>query len=1105
MLFPHLPFQRPTMPEAQVPNEYDLMKMTDYELRLEVQRSFDRGMVDILTLAMKELVERTPDDSEQRKHYEAKLRRMVRLLERGGERPGSIAPQNHPGWLVDARQAAKAVKRPAASTKSGKPKEYYVYAVLLWGVRDIEEKSDRGFSIYVGSSVTKPETRLRSHLDGIKSSKYVEYFAVKDGLLPELCTHLNPLPSRHDAQLAEFDLARALRRELLPKGIKVFGGAQELMEGEELPDPETPENLLSWLNGTGEIPRWLLRGAIIKLPARGLRDIHAEGNKAHSYQEAAVKAICSNRNGVGRNGVVSLPTGAGKTRIAIEAMATVMSQDPEHLFLWVSYPTVLIDQSLGSFLDWADAFKERRPRVCFLKRRQASGKLTLFDSLSVAMMLRSTWVELMKAAAAGNGPLAHSLAKGRKVTVIWDECHLMASQTQRQAWKELKRVGLAQKIRLVGLSATPGPNEENANAMHWMQDNLPPQPGETWPFHHFLHRTIEQLREDRILSEIDYSVQRKGWFDIPPQMLQTHQDEIGIPQKEEELKNWAQQFNRHVMGDPQVLKFLARQLAHHSARLGKTLVFVPSIAAANCLYDLLIDDGGIPRDMVSLAHSELTQLGGLAAFSRHTQVAEQITRFKQLGSQSAIMITVTLLTTGFDDPRIQTVLLARLTMSQNLFWQMIGRGTRGPEAGRGTKTCTVIDPIRLTEVFNYAAGYKASLVIPEADEADEPVPDSQRNPEFTDGWTPPAFLLAALSEDAQHVERGLRAFLNGGDLDSDEIKELVAQYGLVVDTPQGGGTNTTNKAKTHNAWASILVWYVHRVAKQGRQDLYGLLELLRGKVRTPDLVERFLSILKRVIAGELTVEEAMGRTAPPELELEPDQSEGGPKWQAIESVLRAWPDKTVQDAVSSLIPERIDVLETINHLKNKGDYIDALKYYGTSPAWALQQLLASPLGSRLRAHASSELGAWIRVHDNDQQRWNTNFFPKRTERLQHFDQSLSAYLKSGAPEQFRIVLQTIRERLATGGLDADLEISGGVLMANGKRLAIWEDRYQRVYFDSGNWGLGGYTENEIAQQLMLWIKQNCGVGENQNHGGQPHNDPSLLPEVAAESGHSDLP
>ena len=70
-----------------------------------------------------------------------------------------------------------------------------------------------------------------------------------------------------------------------------------------------------------------------------------------------------------------------------------------------------------------------------------------------------------------------------------------------------------------------------------------------------------------------------------------------------------------------------------------------------------------------------------------------INNFKTGGLQ--ILCNYGVLSTGFDDPKVDVVFIARKTNSIILYSQIIGRGLRGPEIG-GTQVCdiyTVIDNI----------------------------------------------------------------------------------------------------------------------------------------------------------------------------------------------------------------------------------------------------------------------------------------------------------------------------------------------------------------------------------------------------------------------------
>lgn len=55
-----------------------------------------------------------------------------------------------------------------------------------------------------------------------------------------------------------------------------------------------------------------------------------------------------------------------------------------------------------------------------------------------------------------------------------------------------------------------------------------------------------------------------------------------------------------------------------------------------------------------------------------------------------VLLNVEVLTTGFDIPHVDTLMLCRPTFSGILYEQMVGRGLRGPRVG-GTERCLIID------------------------------------------------------------------------------------------------------------------------------------------------------------------------------------------------------------------------------------------------------------------------------------------------------------------------------------------------------------------------------------------------------------------------------
>jgi len=80
--------------------------------------------------------------------------------------------------------------------------------------------------------------------------------------------------------------------------------------------------------------------------------------------------------------------------------------------------------------------------------------------------------------------------------------------------------------------------------------------------------------------------------------------------------------------------------------------------------------------------------GALSADTPVTLRRALVHEFKQSALQ--FLCNFGVLTTGFDAPKTECIVLCRPTTSEVLYEQIIGRGLRGPEFG-GTEECTIID------------------------------------------------------------------------------------------------------------------------------------------------------------------------------------------------------------------------------------------------------------------------------------------------------------------------------------------------------------------------------------------------------------------------------
>jgi len=104
------------------------------------------------------------------------------------------------------------------------------------------------------------------------------------------------------------------------------------------------------------------------------------------------------------------------------------------------------------------------------------------------------------------------------------------------------------------------------------------------------------------------------------------------------------------------------------------LYFGPSVRDAECMA-FLLRERQVPAAVISGNTREATR--------RRT-----IDRFKR--AELRVLCNCEVLTTGFDAPKVSHVVMARPTVSQVLYEQMIGRGLRGRVFG-GTETCVILD------------------------------------------------------------------------------------------------------------------------------------------------------------------------------------------------------------------------------------------------------------------------------------------------------------------------------------------------------------------------------------------------------------------------------
>ncbi len=583
------------------------------------------------------------------------------------------------------------------------------------------------------------------------------------------------------------------------------------------------------------------------------------------------------------SGIIHLPTGSGKTRVGIEIAAQCLEQSQDRV-IWATAGVSLLRQSVIRLVEMLGRFdRELAMRWAGFDHVQEEA---LFDEADVVFVTRDTLTKWLARAADGRtvgDPLRTALTarKGsgaaRNITLIYDECHELGAKGLQRAWKKFDDKVLSsgsadERFTVIGLSATPMPTATDAHDL--LQDYIFPVREGTatqkdWDVlvHH--SESTQALTDLKILCPINLSLQKSGFFDIPERLVSRIIDEVmpedtlrrGDCSEKQWVHEFSLMFNRKVMTHPDILDFLADRIARRLPEMGKTMLFCASVEAANYVVDRLRRDKRVGEGLVTLVHSRMEdrEIAELEddLDDEIVRPEVQIQEFLDRGHDPCVMVNVGMLTTGFDDPKIRCVVLARLTFSKNLFWQMIGRGLRGPFAG-GTPDCYIIDPIRLTERFEVFEGYR-----PELDKRGIPQTDLEdRNsamhdpkdlaPLSCEREPPPQSDVLIDSSIRWGVRRALRAFLGGKNFKLDKVNQALSDVQIIYGKDGSAKIVPAEGEVSAESPYAILETHIRSLENSIGHDLpwlYGLLPTRLDDIARKTFLRKLQVIRKHRIAS----------------------------------------------------------------------------------------------------------------------------------------------------------------------------------------------------------------------------------------------------------------
>lgn len=380
----------------------------------------------------------------------------------------------------------------------------------------------------------------------------------------------------------------------------------------------------------------------------------------------SVKDVLGGAAGANR-GILTLPTGAGKTRTAVEAILEWRRQaSGPRTVLWIAQSEELCEQAVQAFREvWIDCGhrdSSLRDRLLICRLWGATRKVPEAADIVVASIqkLHAIWRGEDEARQDDLAALA-----GDCGAVIVDEAHRMLAPSYTDVLGflgiDLTR-GQTSTIPLLGLTATPFRGVEDETRTLAAR------------FHGRLLRPlslggdpVQTLREQAVLSHPDHEV------------LTYAGKTISLEQN----PDFSAYYDRFGDFHPDLLEQLGEERVRNQLLLNRlcqlppdwpVLFFGCSVEHATAITVLLRRRG----------RSAATVTGDTRSATRRALIEEF--RAKRIG----VLCNFGVLTTGFDAPQVRALVIARPTASPVLYEQMIGRGMRGPRFG-GTDRCLVID------------------------------------------------------------------------------------------------------------------------------------------------------------------------------------------------------------------------------------------------------------------------------------------------------------------------------------------------------------------------------------------------------------------------------
>ena len=390
--------------------------------------------------------------------------------------------------------------------------------------------------------------------------------------------------------------------------------------------------------------------------------------KLHDYQEHIVAKVrnmlCNGHgNGGGRRGMISLPTGSGKTRVAVQAVVEAMQNGFTGGVLWVADRDELCEQAVEAWRQvWSSVGIDGKSlRVS----RMWAGQPRPVPTSDLHVIVAT--IQTLKSRLS-NQPGNYSFLADFNL-VVFDEAHRSVAPIFTSVMQE---IGLTHRQRaeepfLLGLTATPyrGHDKEETRRLVRRYGGVRLDAGAFASDEPT--EVIRELQEMRVLAHADHETIEGGEFELSEDELEKMRAmpyPAWLPQSMED----------RIARDAHRTRRIVDAYGEFVSKEWPTLIFATSVEHAQTVAALLNSEG-----------SKARAVSGGTETSVRRDIVE---RFR--AGQLDVLVNYGVFREGFDAPRTRVIIVARPVYSPNLYFQMIGRGLRGPRNG-GNERCLIVN------------------------------------------------------------------------------------------------------------------------------------------------------------------------------------------------------------------------------------------------------------------------------------------------------------------------------------------------------------------------------------------------------------------------------